>query len=344
MPEIDRPLAIPDFPEDEELSLLVLIVCFRAADLTVDCLRTLVPQVREIEGARVAVCENGTGSESVDRIRQAIDEEGWGDRVGMKIISPNRGFAGGNNAVLREVMAWPAPPRFVLLLNSDTLLHDGALGSMFDAIEARPDIGVLGPRIEWLGGEVQNTTYRYRTPLTEMLMAARTGPLTRCFPTHTSVFSIPDGPMDPDWLTFACAIIRREVLQQVGILDDGYYLYYDDLDYCRRAKRAGWRIHYWPEARVVHLRGQSNPLKTLALEFKRRPRYFYASRARYFAKFYGQGGLLLTNVLWHLGRVLSFARESFGGKERHICDREARDIWTNWLDPMQPPRRADAQK
>lgn len=341
---LDTEMVIPGVKPTDELDLLVLIVCFRAADLVIDCLKTAVPQVRAMDRVRVAVCENGTGPESVEKIRAAIEANGWDDVVGMKVIAPNRGFAGGNNAVLREVMAWEKPPRYVLLLNSDTLLHEGALPGMFRAIEERPDVGVLGPRIEWLSGEVQNTTYRYRTPLTEMLMAARTAPLTKLFPRHQSVFEIPDREMDPDWLTFACAIIRREVLQKVGILDENFYLYYDDLDYCRRAKRAGWRVCYWPGVRVVHLRGQSNPLKTLAAERKPRPRYFYASRSRYFAKFYGAAGLWATNLLWYVGRSISLVREIFGGKEPHVCQREWRDIWTNVFDPLKPPAERDAQK
>ena len=341
---IDLPVRVPDTSPDVELNLLVLIVCFRAADLTVDCLRTLVPQVREIPGARVAVCENGTGPESVARIEAAIEGEGWGDRVGMKVIAPNRGFAGGNNAVLAEVMAWPKPPRYVLLLNSETLLHrPGTLLGMYRAIEERADVGVLGPRVEWKDGGFQNTTYRYRTPLTELLVAARTGPLSALLPRHQTVFPIPDGSMDPDWLTFACAIIRREVLQHVGLLDAGFYLYFDDLDYCRRARDAGWRVHHFTGVSMIHLRGQSNPLKSLAAERKRRPRYFYASRARYYAKFYGIAGLWLANLLWNIGRVVSLIREFLGKKDPHVCEMEWRDIWTNWQDPLKPPERKDAQ-
>jgi GT2 family glycosyltransferase len=130
----------------------------------------------------------------------------------------------------------------------------------------------------------------------------------------------------------------------VGILDESFYLYYDDLDYCRRAKEGGWRVFYWPKARIVHLRGQSNPLKSLAEELRRRPRYFYASRSRYFAKFYGPAGLWLTNLLWTFGRGVSLVRELLGGKRRHVCEKEWLDIWTNWQDPLKPPSRADAQR
>ena len=87
-----------------------------------------------------------------------------------------------------------------------------------------------------------------------------------------------DEPMEPGWLSFACALIRRETLEEVGVLDDGYYLYFDDVDYCRRAWGKGWRVLYWPEAHVVHLRGRSNPVKAMTKERKRRPKYYYFCR------------------------------------------------------------------
>jgi N-acetylglucosaminyl-diphospho-decaprenol L-rhamnosyltransferase len=118
------------------------------------------------------------------------------------------------------------------------------------------------------------------------------------------------------------------------VLDDGFFLYFDDLDFCRRARVAGWTVRNWPAARVVHLRGRSNPVKEMTAERKRRPAYWYESRARYYAKHYGWWGLLGANVAWWLGRGVSLVREALGNKAPHVCEREWLDIWSNWRKPL----------
>jgi N-acetylglucosaminyl-diphospho-decaprenol L-rhamnosyltransferase len=128
------------------------------------------------------------------------------------------------------------------------------------------------------------------------------------------------------------------VVDKIGMMDEGYFMYYDDIDYCRRANQAGWKTLYWPEARVVHLRGGSGPVKTLTQACKRRPKYLYASRARYFAKFYRRTGLWTANMCWEIGRAVSWTREVCGNKHPHTSEREPLDIWTNGLRPLQMPK------
>lgn len=320
-------------PRSEPISVLVVIVCYRAVELTIDCLRSLEPEIRSIPGAKVAVCENGTGPGAANRLAQAIREEGWQDWVWLKAIEPNCGFTGGNNAILRDAMAWPEPPQTFLLLNADTIVRPQAIRLMLDALRARPDIGIVGPRLEHPDGEPQISCFRAPSPMSEFLEAARTGPLTRLLGDRAVAPNAHQTMQEPDWISFACALIRREVVEQVGYLDDGYYLYFDDPDYCRRARRAGWGILYAPQASVVHLVGQSNPVMALSAARRRRPRYYYASRTRYFAKSYGIAGLWLANLAWTAGRTVSLLREVLGTKPPHTCASQWRDIWTNALRP-----------
>ena len=317
------------------MNVLVVIVCYRVPDLTIDCLRSLRGEVASREGVEVAVCENGTGPESVDEIRRTIADEGWGDWVRLQVIHPNRGFAGGNNAVLREAMKRPTPPDAFLLLNADTIVRPGALASLVAALETHPRVGVLGPRLEWPDGSPQVSCFRYLSPVSEFLASCATGPIWKLLSRFVVGQPVRDEPSDPQWISFACALIRREVVEEVGYLDDDYYLYFDDVDYCRRAWRAGWRVMNWPVARVVHLRGRSNPVKRQTAQRKRRPRYYYASRARYFAKHYGRTGLWAANLLWMGGRAISLTREILGNKAPHTCPAEWRDNWANWVDPLQ---------
>ena len=316
------------------MKLLVVIVNYRAVELTIDCLRSLRPQIEEIPGARVAVCENGSGGDAAEQLAAVIEAEGWGDWVQLTAIHPNRGFAGGNNVILREALSWPQRPEFFLLLNADTIVRPDALRRMLGAIEQRPDVGIVGPRLEWEDGEPQVSCFRFHSPLSEFLRGAQTGPLTRLLRRHEVPIAVPGQPLEPDWVSFACAMIRRRVLEQIGLLDGGFYLYFDDPDYCRRAKQAGWQVLYWPPAHVVHLRGRSNPVKSLTAARKRLPSYWYESRARYYVKFYGRAGLWTANLLWLLGRSISLTRELVGNKKPHACAQEWRGIWTNALTPL----------
>jgi len=321
--------------------LLIVIVCYRAVDLTIDCLHSIAPQVEDVPGMQVAVCENGTGMEAVQQLNDAIEQNGWKGWVTVNPVSPNCGFAGGNNVILRDARRHF---KYYLLLNTDTIVRPGALKQLVGAAEANPRAGVIGPRLEWPDASPQESAFLDFTPMHEFIQAASTGPVTRLFRRGHGSLPVRDEPHEAEWVSFACALIRQEVLEQCGILDDGYYLYFDDADYCRRARSLGWSVLYFPAARVVHLRGRSNPLKSLAAEKRRRPRYWYLSRNRYYAKFYGRSRLWLVNVLWTAGRCISFVRELVGNRSRSVCQAEWRDIWINAWSPLKPPEASDHQQ
>lgn len=317
--------------------LLVVIVCYKAADLAIDCLSSLEPEIAALPGTHVAVCENGTGEESATQLAEAIESNGWQDWITLTVIHPNRGFAGGNNVILREAMSRENPPDYFLLLNADTIVRPGALVELLSAAETHPEAGIIGPRLEWPDGTPQISCFRDRAPTSEFFAAARTGILERMLGARSGIMEISDRPIEPEWTSFACALLRRQVLAQIGLLDEGFYLYFDDPDYCRRARNAGWRILHWPYAHVVHLRGQSNPMKERAQQRKRPPRYWYESRARYYGKYYGRTGVLAANAFWTMGRGVSFIRELLRTKEPHVCEAEWHDIWTHCWNPLRPP-------
>jgi GT2 family glycosyltransferase len=149
---------------------------------------------------------------------------------------------------------------------------------------------------------------------------------------------VSDAPSEPEWVTFAAALLRREALRDVGPLDEGYFMYLEDIDWCRRARRAGWKVLHWPAARIVHFRGGTSPLKRLAAERRRLPRYYYESRSRYFAKHFGPLGLPAANLCWMTGRGVSLAREITGRRRPHASIAAWRDNWINFLRPLRTPR------
>jgi hypothetical protein len=137
-------------------------------------------------------------------------------------------------------------------------------------------------------------------------------------------------------------LIRRDVIAAIGPMDEGFFMYFEDVDYSRRARDAGWQIAYAPTARVVHLRGGRTPESFAIEEFRRRPDYYYRARARYLAKYYGRTGPCRANLCWTLGRSVSLCREVLGNKPPHTASHEATDIWKGTMCGFARPQTATA--
>jgi serine acetyltransferase len=186
-------------------------------------------------------------------------------------------------------------------------------------------------------GTPQISAFRAPTPTTELLRSARTGVVTKLFPRHDMPIPVTSEPTEAEWVAFAAVLIRREVIEKIGLLDDGYFMYFEDVDYCQRARQAGFKVLYVPEPRVAHIAGASSHVVGSSNPKHRPPRYWYEARSRYYAKFHGRLGVLRANAMFATGRTVSLARELLG-RTPHLSPLEERDIWTNWLAPFAPSR------
>jgi len=309
----------------------VVVINYRTPDMTIDCLASLESEANANPDLLVVVVENHSGDDSAKQIEQAIVDRHWGRWAALVQCSANRGFSAGNNSGIAALDS-----EFYLFLNSDTLVRRGAIAAMVAVMREHDDVGIVSPRLEWPDGSPQVSCFVNHSIFSAWIEGAQTGPLTRMLGRYNVPLSVGAKSMEPDWTSFACVMIRREAIRQVGPMDEGYFMYFEDVDYCRSIRSRGWRIVHWPQARVVHLRGGSSPVKSLQRERRRRPRYYYAARNRYYAKHYGIAGLWAANLLWLLGRALVLPREWVGLKEKHTCAFESRDIWINALHPLKP--------
>jgi GT2 family glycosyltransferase len=292
------------------MKLLVVIVSYRVTDLTIDCLRALSGEIGRVPGARVALCENGTGGDAADRLRRAIVENGWGSWVDLTVIAPNRGFTGGNNAVIRPALESDDPPEYVLLLNADTLVREQALETLVAFLDDHPRAGIAGSRLLSPDGSLQSSKYRFPGIATELDRGLRLGIVSKLLAPWTIVFPESEVPCRVGWVAGASMILRRTMLEQVGLLDEGLYTYFDDSDLCLRARRMGWETWYVPQSRVIHLGGATTGIGYHEAE-PRRPAYWYQARHRYFLKNHGavytamaDAAFLVGFALWRLRRPL----------------------------------------
>ena len=311
--------------------LAIIIINYRTPELVEDCLSKMQSDIDTLD-ARVVIVDNHSNDGSADRLEDWLENFLARESVSLIRSDQNTGFSGGNNTGIASQVA-----EFYLLLNSDAYVRPGAIEALLETANACPKAGIIGPRLEWPDGTAQTSCFRYHSPASELISAAGTGPITKLLKRYDVPLAQLEVVTHPQWVSFACVLVRGDVIRQVGQMDDGYFMYYDDVDYCRRARDAGWDAVYQPSAHVVHLRGGSSPVKSLTRQRKRLPKYYYASRTRYFYKFYGRFGLLAANLLWTCGWLIAMLRAIFGHPASHISERKVWDIWMNWWNPLGNP-------
>ena len=319
---------VQDAPKENQKRLAVVVLNYKTPGLVADCLATLESELDHERDVAVVV-DNCSGDGSADEIESTLKNNGWTGWAVLVRSEVNGGFSAGNNVGMKSVDA-----DFYLLLNSDTLVRPGAIAELLRAAEERPKAGLIGPRLEWTDANPQNSCFRDKSIWSELIAGAQSGPITKMFGSRDVSMGIFEEPARADWVSFACVLVRKEVVDRIGLMDEGYFMYFEDADYCRLARRAGFDVLYWPSARVVHLRGGSSPVKTYMAARKRLPAYFYASRTRYFVKFGGRVGLVAANTAWTVGWLIALARRIFQGRRIGTPKRALRDNWTAFTSPM----------
>jgi GT2 family glycosyltransferase len=301
------------------MKLYIVVLCYRVPDLTIDCLRSLSGEIGRVQGARVGLLENGTGGDSTARLRQAIDENGWSDWVDLFEISPNRGFTGGNNLLIREALAWVDPPDYILLLNSDTIVRKHALDSLVEFMDSHLAAGIAGSRMLWPSGEVRASPFRFLGAVSEFDQGLRVGLVAKLLSPWTAIPPAPSNAAIVDWVSGASMIVRRTTFEQIGLLDEGLYTYFDDVDLCLRARRAGWQTWYVPSSEVVHLGGSSTGVVPGIA--RRRPDYWFQARRRFFLKSYGKPYTAFVDASVILGLSLRGLRQTVFPKPDPVPDK-----------------------
>ena len=246
------------------------------------------------------MCENGTGGDAADRLQQAIEENGWGDWVELTAIYPNRGFTGGNNAVIRPALESDNPPEYMLLLNADTIIQKDALVSLVEFMDGHPKVGIAGSQLLYVDGVIGPSPFRFEGIASELDRGLRLGIVSKWLSSRIPTLPTPREACSVGWVAGASMILRRTMLEQIGLLDEGLYTYFDDPDICLRACRAGWETWYVPESRIMHYGGASTRVYGQPV-VSRRPAYWFQARRRFFLKNYGAWYTALVDAAFILG-------------------------------------------
>lgn len=309
------------------LKLAVIIVNYRTPDLVQDCLESLIPQLLPLQ-AQAIVVDNASGDHSLETIGKWLGNtpDEFSRRVHLVASPRNGGFSAGNNLGIAQVQA-----DYYLLLNSDTIVRPGAISNLLACMEKNSDIGALGPRLEFLDGTPQVSRFRRRGVTSEFIRGAQINAISSLFRSKNTPIELDEPDQEIDWISFACVILRADVIKKVGIMDDAFFMYFEDIEYCLRIKKAGYAIKQELDARVVHLRGGTSSVKRNGANQKRIPEYFYRSRTRYFVLLGGKKKLLLANIAWCIGRVLRVTKRIIGRRGGPSIPGEWADLWLDFL-------------
>ena len=267
------------------MDVLVVIVNYRSAELTVDCLRSLTPERAAVPGLRVVVTDNASPDDSVAKLRAATADLEW---VTVQPLERNGGFAYGNNGAIRPALAATPRPDYVLLLNPDTVVRPGGVAELVRFMESHPAAGLAGSRLEDPDGTPQVSAFRFHTAANEFERGVRLGVVSRMLRKHVVAPPVPSHSTECDWVAGASLIVRPAVFDAAGLMDEQYFMYFEEVDFCLAARRAGWPCWYVPASRVVHLVGAVSQMSDSRKHRKRRPAYWFESRRRYFVKNHGR--------------------------------------------------------
>lgn len=309
-------------------SLAIIIINYKTPELVIAVLESLKTEI-DTNSMQVIVVDNDSRDNSLISLNKWVQENHAATWIKLIDAGHNTGFSGGNNTGIRSVKA-----EHYLLLNSDTIVRPGAIQSLLDAANQNPNVGMVSPRLEWEDAKPQESCFRFHTPISELISSASTSVVTKLFSKYVVAQPVVEKTDFYQWTSFACVLIKAKVLEQVGLLDDEFFMYFEDVEFSYRAVKADWKILNIPYAHVVHLRGGSSPLKSQAKLRRRLPRYFYESRTRYFYLLYGRSGLLAANLLWTLGAMIAAIRSLFSKRfQSNIAENQWRDIWINFSKP-----------
>lgn len=289
------------------MDLAIIIINFRTPQYTIDCLASLVPERADIPGLRVFLVENASGDDSADRIAAAITKYHWHSWVEFLPQKKNLGFAGGNNVAIRKILAEPNPPEFVLLLNSDTIVHRGCLKKTIERMRREPDIGNLSCMLRNRDGSVQNVCRKFARPDRETVRALglpyMMPRLFRSADLEDLDWNRETTARDVEWIGGAFMLLRTEVLEKIGGLDETFFFYGEDTEFCHRIWQNGWRIYFDPAGEITHFGGGSSDPTRLA--DRRKVILTWIARFRVQEKCYGKLAAIWIRALYTISVSLN---------------------------------------
>jgi N-acetylglucosaminyl-diphospho-decaprenol L-rhamnosyltransferase len=255
------------------IDISVSIVNTNNRELLLECLESVQRSVTADVNVEVIVLDNASQDGSADAVRRQFP--------GVRVIAQDfrAGFGANHNTVIRATRG-----RYVYVLNEDTVSDDWGFARLVSEVDAHPRVAALGPRLAYPDGRQQDSAWRFPTPLVAMLGVPTLGKVG-------VTQSRGKRPRPVDWVMGAALLLRRQALDVVGLFDESFFIYFEEVDLCLRLHRAGWEVRYFPNVTVVHHESQFS-----ADVPERRINEMWRGRHRYWRKHHSAVGARLAGL------------------------------------------------
>jgi GT2 family glycosyltransferase len=304
--------------------VVVIIVSYKCAALTIESIRSVAVE-RAISGLslRAIIVDNASGD--APAIGAAIEANDWSGWATVHRAPRNGGFAYGNNLGMKLAYA-ESTPAYLYLLNPDAQVRPGAIAALKRFLDSRPDVGIAGSSFENADGSAWPMAFRFPTLMSELLSGIDLTFLNRLFERWVVPRIMSRVAQPTDWICGASMLIRASLIAAIGGMDENYFLYFEETDFCLRARRAGFPTWYVPESRVMHIMGQSTSVTDTTAGLKRLPSYWFESRRRYFAVDHGVARAMAIDLTAIIANSLGSLKRLALGRRHRIVPHLIRDI------------------
>lgn len=261
------------------MDLSIIILNFKTKNLLRECLRT-VEVAKPSLNFEVIVVDNASNDGTAEMLRAEFPS------VRLIQSDRNRGYAGGNNLGIRA-----ASGKYIMVMNPDILVWPQSIEKLVTFMDTHTDVGIAGPQLTNPDGTIQQSCYRYQTLLTPVYRRTILGKLPwakRAVDLYLMKDFDHKTVRDVDWLLGGALIVRREAMEKVGLLDESFFLYFEDADWCRRFWEHGFRVTYVPDSSMVHFHQRASKGGVLTLVKNKVARVHVKSGITYFKKYRGK--------------------------------------------------------
>jgi GT2 family glycosyltransferase len=281
------------------IDVSICIVTYRARDFLRDCLRSIYGTVDSVS-FEIIIVDNHSEDGTLEMLRSDFPD------IRLLVNDHNTGYTKPNNQAIRE-----SSGRYVLLLNPDTIVESNTIPELVNFLDAHPEVGIVGPKVLNRDGTLQKQCRRsearpwdafcYFSGLSTIF------PHDKRFAGYLMTYLSEDTAHEAEAVSGSCMLIRRNVIEQIGGLDENFFAFQEDTDFCRRARLAGWKVFYNPSAQLVHFAGEGGSRVQPFRSIVEWHRSYYLYYRKHFAKDYW----FVFNWIYYLGMLLKLGISLF---------------------------------
>jgi GT2 family glycosyltransferase len=295
-----------------KIDTLIVTVNYKTSILVTDLIASLTPDLTSLGHTHMVIVDNASGDDSVKTINDYINDKNL-DWVTVIASENNSGYAAGNNLAVNSVLEKNVVFERVWFLNPDTKVKAGAGAELIAAMN-KNDLQIVGSRLEDADGTLQCSHFNFPGILSELSSGLRLGLFDKLLKKHLVRTEPSSAPVQTDWLAGASFMVSNKYINKIGLIDDAYFLYFEELDFCLQGQRNNMPCWYIPSSKVYHAVGAATGISDHRKKAPRRPQYWFDSRRRFFLKNYGVLKLICCDLAFITGYAIWLLRSKISNK------------------------------